>query len=254
MANRSQSLRNRLTAPGSYWRDSRAHRYSLVFALPLLLLYEGLAMVLSHSTGVRNGADVLIKSLFGLVAGRYGQLLFAAVVIGISVWLIGRDLRRTGKPPRPVVLGAMAVESVVLALLFGIVVGTITARLLSPFALLASAQPIDTLSLPTQLMVSLGAGIYEELLFRVILVSGIAILAQRVFRLRPWPAGVVAVIAGAFIFSAFHYIGPYGDPLQLQTFVYRMIGGMVFSAMYLLRGFGITAWTHALYDVFVLVI
>ena len=31
-----------------------------------------------------------------------------------------------------------------------------------------------------------------------------------------------------------------------------MIAGIFFSALYLLRGFGITAWTHALYDVFLL--
>ncbi len=27
------------------------------------------------------------------------------------------------------------------------------------------------------------------------------------------------------------------------------IAGVLFSGLYLLRGFGITAWTHALYDV-----
>jgi hypothetical protein len=60
-------------------------------------------------------------------------------------------------------------------------------------------------------------------------------------------------VLGAFIFSAFHYVGPYGDPLQLQSFLFRMIGGLFFSALYLLRGFGIVAWTHAGYDVMVLV-
>jgi hypothetical protein len=54
------------------------------------------------------------------------------------------------------------------------------------------------------------------------------------------------------VFSACHYIGPYGDPLRLDSFVYRLIGGIVFSALYLTRGFGITAWTHALYDLLVL--
>jgi hypothetical protein len=72
-------------------------------------------------------------------------------------------------------------------------------------------------------------------------------------KLRTVPAGVFAVALGALIFSAFHYIGPYGDPLELGSFVFRMIGGLVFSAMFLLRGFGITAWTHALYDVLLLV-
>ena len=203
--------------------------------------------------GIRNGADVLIKSVFLAIAGRHGQLVFGIVVVAVSVWLIGRDLRASGKPPRASVFAAMAAESVVLALLFGVLVGTLTARVLSPFAI-AAAQPLESMGWATQLMVSLGAGIYEELLFRVILVSAIAFIAQRALNLRPWPAGVVAVVLGAFIFSAFHYIGPYGDPLEMQSFVYRMIGGIVFSAMYLLRGFGITAWTHALYDVFVLVL
>ncbi len=54
------------------------------------------------------------------------------------------------------------------------------------------------------------------------------------------------------MFSAFHYIGPYGDPLRLDSFVFRMIAGLFFSGIYLLRGFGITAWTHALYDIFLL--
>src|ERR671932_1956485 len=83
----------------SYWRASRAHRYSLVFALPLLVLYELLAAVLAHDPsvgGVRNGADVLLKSLFIAAAGRRGPLLFMAVVAGVSLWLVWRDLRASG--------------------------------------------------------------------------------------------------------------------------------------------------------------
>ena len=65
-------------------------------------------------------------------------------------------------------------------------------------------------------------------------------------------AAVLATVVGAVIFSAFHYVGPYGDPFQLQSFAFRTISGVAFSALYLARGFGITAWTHALYDVFLL--
>ena len=56
------------------------------------------------------------------------------------------------------------------------------------------------------------------------------------------------------IFSAFNYVGEYGDPLELASFTYRTIAGVVFSALYLTQGFGITAWTHALYDVYVIVL
>ena len=61
-----------------------------------------------------------------------------------------------------------------------------------------------------------------------------------------------AALLGAVVFSAFHYVGPYGDQLQVYSFVFRTIAGLAFSALFLLRGFGITAWTHALYDAFLL--
>ena len=70
----------------------------------------------------------------------------------------------------------------------------------------------------------------------------------------PLAAGSAATLLGAAIFSAFHYIGPYGDRLQLYSFLFRLIAGLFFSALYLLRGFGITAWTHALYDVSLLLL
>jgi hypothetical protein len=102
------------------------------------------------------------------------------------------------------------------------------------------------------LMLSLGAGIYEELLFRVVLVGLIAWGAKKLLGWRPLIAGVTATVLGALIFSAFHYIGPFGDRFEVYSFVFRTIAGLFFSGLYLLRGFGITAWTHALYDVFLL--
>jgi hypothetical protein len=75
-------------------------------------------------------------------------------------------------------------------------------------------------------------------------------LARSVFGWNATSSGVFAVAVGALIFAAFHYIGPYGDRLQLASFTFRTVAGVLFSGLFLLRGFGITAWTHALYDVF----
>jgi hypothetical protein len=163
--------------------------------------------------------------------------------------------RRRGGPIEPRIFVLMLAESVVYALLFGLVVGTLTGLLLgglvaAPGMRLVAGQTPATLSLPTQLMISLGAGIYEELLFRVLLVGALAWGGRRLLGWGPRGAGVMATLVGALVFSAFHYIGPYGDPLDLPSFTFRTLAGLVFSAMYLLRGFGITAWTHALYDVF----
>ena len=243
----------------SYWVETRAPRYSLSFAFPLLILYEALALLLSDAdaAGVRNGADVLLKSLFVGLGGREGLTVFGLLLVGGGASLVWRDVRRSGGI-RPRYFMLMAGEAVAYALIFGFAASVLTVLLLPTVALVGSsvegaAQFSTQLSLPTQLMISLGAGIYEELLFRVLLVSGLALLAGRLFRWTRWKANLFAILLGALIFSAFHYIGPYGEPLALTSFTFRAIAGLLFSGLYVSRGFGITAWTHALYDVFLAV-
>ncbi|MBK9693598.1 MAG: hypothetical protein IPO73_18255 [Gemmatimonadetes bacterium] len=171
----------------SYWRDTRAPRYSLLFALPLLALYELLARLVTADSGIRNGADVLLKSLFLLLGGRHGLTLFAAVVLGTGLVLVIRDWRKSGAPAGGWFLGMFA-ESALYATCFGGITSLLTGLLLRGPAALALVQGKD-LGLPTELVVSLGAGIYEELLFRVVLVGLLARLALAGFGWRPgWPA------------------------------------------------------------------
>src|SRR6266702_4415712 len=204
----------------SYWQVSRAPRYSLLFALPLLLAYETLAALqpVGPRGALRNGADVILETLFVALAGRWGPLVFMALVIG-----------------------------------FGALVGGLTSHVVRPPAVIGASQ-MEMLGSGTRIMLSLGAGIYEELLFRVVLVTALAWLAEGVFGWRPASAGLWAVLLGAIVFSAVHYLGPYGDRLTPYSFIFRMIAGVFFSALYVLRGFGITAWTHALYDVALLLV
>jgi hypothetical protein len=242
-----------------YWLDARSPRYSLTFAFPLLLLYEVLAFSLSRGevTGVRNGADVLLKSLFVTLGGAKGLTIFGALLVGGGAALVWRDYRRSGAIQARY-FGWMILESIVYAMVFGMIVGTLTGLLVPGMVLSGNiSRPavgsLTQFSLPTQLMISLGAGIYEELLFRVLLVGGLAWIGNRVLGLSRSAAGLLAVAAGALIFAAFHYIGPYGEPLELGSFTFRTVAGLLFSGLYLLRGFGITAWTHALYDAFLAV-
>ena len=236
----------------SYWELSRSSRYSLLFAIPLLL-YEGLAVALNQGTdaGIRNGADVLLRNLAATVLGDRGPVLFGGIVAVILLAIAIRDRRRAGVRLRPRLFVLMLIESAILAVVFGFVVGIVTAQLLNALPPLALAQT-DEMAWPVVFMVSLGAGVYEELVFRVLLVSGLLLLAQTLFAMGKGSATAFAVILGALIFSAFHYIGPYGDPLELPSFVFRTVAGLAFSGLYVTRGFGITAWTHALYDVFLL--
>jgi len=236
-----------------YWVESRSHRYSLLFALPLLLLYELLEAVAPIRSGggvVRNGADVLLTSLFTAALGPRGPLVFMALVIGGALVLVWRD-KRGAAPLRASTFATMLLESIALALCFGVVIGTATIHLIGPLRSLAAGSPLDG-PLLARLTLSLGAGLYEELLFRVVIVALIS-NGLRLLGFGQLVAGTVAVIVGALLFSAFHYIGPFGEPMRLESFVFRTLAGLAFSALYLTRGFGITAWTHALYDVAVLV-
>lgn len=237
-----------------YWAASRSPRYSILFAVPLLIFYQMLAAAVPAGPqgGVRNGADVMLQALFTSIAGSWGPRLFMACLIVGGLWLVVKDMRRSPGRLRVTVFGTMLAESIGLALVFGIVVGTLTAALLGTPPPLSITQGVTQLGGGTVLMLSLGAGIYEELLFRVLLVGAFAWLARGVLGLRPFTAGAIATVAGALVFSAFHYIGPYGDAWQVYSFVFRTIAGLFFSALYLTRGFGITAWTHALYDVLLL--
>jgi len=86
--------------PAPYWAATRAPRYSLLFALPLLVLYEVLARLLSGEQGIRNGADVLLKSLFILLGGGHGLTVFAVIVLGTGLVFVVRDWRKSGAPAR----------------------------------------------------------------------------------------------------------------------------------------------------------
>ncbi|PYP33504.1 MAG: hypothetical protein DMD49_03100 [Gemmatimonadetes bacterium] len=239
----------------SYWQVSRAPRYSLLFALPLLLAYETLAALqpVGPRGALRNGADVILETLFVALAGRWGPLVFMALVIGFGLRLVARDMRAHGGHLRGGVFAGMLVEVALLAVVFGTLVGGLTSHVVRPPAAIGASQ-MAMLGSGTRIMLSLGAGIYEELLFRVVLVTALAWLAEGVFGWRPTIAGLWAVLVGATVFSAVHYVGPYGDRLTVYSFVFRMIAGVFFSALYVMRGFGITAWTHALYDVLLLMV
>src|SRR5256885_16370336 len=95
---------------GSYFDVSRAPRYSVMFALPLLIAYEALAAALAGTRSAsqgRNGADVLLKEAFIAVAGRNGPLIFIAAVVGVGIWFIARGIKRSGQGVRPLVFGGL---------------------------------------------------------------------------------------------------------------------------------------------------
>ena len=99
---------------------------------------------------------------------------------------------------------------------------------------------------------AVGAGIYEEFLFRVMLISGLTGIIGFVFLWRERARKTAALII-AGIFSAFHFVGEYGDYFSIELFLLRFFAGTILGALYLARGFGITAYAHSIYDLIVLI-
>src|SRR5947207_15103248 len=98
-----------VSSTSAYWQPSGGPRYGLSFALPLLLFYQVLAVLLAHGTrSVRNGADVILQSLFVAVAGSWGPLVFMVCLIGVGLWLVARDLRKSSRLRATIFCGMLA--------------------------------------------------------------------------------------------------------------------------------------------------
>ena len=103
-------------------------------------------------------------------------------------------------------------------------------------------------------VMSLGAGVWEEAVFRLGIMTGVVMLLERLLGLGRWLAVTIALLVSSALFSAMHHIPPYGDPLQLGVFTFRVLAGCFFGLIYWTRGFAIAVYTHAIYDVYVLLL
>ena len=236
-----------------YFQLTRKHSYALLFALPLLVLYElGAALIAGPTQGLRNGADVLLRTLLAS-GGVHSTLAFTAILVVGAAILVARERRREQVPLKAGVFAGMMMESVLYALVFGTVVASMTSWVLGGWRLAVDqAAATGKMSASDGLVLSLGAGFYEELLFRVLLVGGLLAVFKSA-GVGKTPGRIFAAVLAAFLFSAFHYIGPYAYPLELGSFTFRFLAGLALNALFIARGFGIAAWTHALYDVFLTV-
>ena len=229
----------------SYFLQTRSSFYSFLFTIPLFFIYEVGILFLSKDDilVVRNGADFLMRSIlesFGIF-GLYG--LGAIFLIGFIITYIYFFNDKSNKSIRPDYLFIMIFESVCWALVLYF--------LLSKF-MLVLMNPIGK-TITQQVTLAVGAGIYEEFLFRVMLISGLTGIIGFVFLWSEKVRKAAALIIAAGIFSAFHFMGDYGDYFSMELFLLRFFAGIVLGILYIARGFGITAYAHSIYDLIVLI-
>jgi membrane protease YdiL (CAAX protease family) len=242
-----------------YWRESSRPLTSLIFVAPMLFAYEGGLLVLGPQV-MRNGADVWLRTMLEGV-GFTQYLLLPMLTCGILLawhhvngerWQIGWTA-----------VSGMALESTVL----GIALLLVAQGQQTLFNEERWHRPLFAIESPQQglgaAFAFLGAGIYEELLFRLILLPAIYGLARCAGGSRGLSLAA-SVAAASLLFAAAHYQIELdiagvcwalnaGEPFVWTSFLFRILAGAVFSLLFLYRGFGVAAGTHALYDIMVAV-
>ena len=228
-----------------YLTVSKSPLYSFIFTLPLFLLYEvGIFLISSRDIDqLRNGADVLMRQVLESF-GIYGMYGFGGTfLIGFLIAFLRqkKNLRTSEIESRFLLI--MFFESILWATLLVIMMIKI------PTFLSLSNED----HLIQQVVLAIGAGIYEEFVFRVLLISGLAIFFGLIFNWGEFGKSFLSVIISSAIFSIFHFFGSYGDTFSFPLFFVRFFAGIFLAMIYIFRGFGITAYSHSIYDLFVLV-
>jgi len=219
--------------PRGYFECSQLPLTSLVFLLPFLAIYE------FGATSKDIQAFAWMQQLFGLV-GATGKHLPAMTVVFV---LLGWQFARRGgwqvDPRHPVM---MFFESVVLA--FPLILIGMVASHYVPLMALKLSRPLGSVILQ-----SVGAGIYEELVFRLIAFTLLDLLLVDVLLLKRRWAIPLMVVTSSLAFSFYHYLGY--EQFQLGSFVFRTLAGFYFAIIFTFRGFGISAGCHTSYDIIV---
>ena len=221
---------------------------NLVLIFPLMLVYQLGVLV---TGGMLNGADFVSAFLFGQLGfSKWEYLAFVSVVSLAFIAAIFALKRHQHFQPRVIV--PVLLESSIYALTMGSLIVLVMTKVFGISPELAAG--LEQQGILSRFVMSLGAGVYEEIVFRLGLLSGLFWLCQRVFGLGRWASVAVALLVSSFAFSAVHHIGAYGDPLRLDVFTFRVLAGVFFGVLYWLRGLAVAVYTHALYDVYVLLI
>lgn len=241
----------------------------LIFLLPLIAAYElgSLIYLTDHAAGVVE--TISARSILSGVFEAFGALGFhLPAILLVVILLTWHILERDSWRVKPRVILGMTLESVLWTLPLLVVGLLLLGRDPQPTLALAALAPGGGTGLGTgigaagldrieqfpwqhRLTLSIGAGLYEELLFRLILISALHFLFADTMRLKPAVAYTLAAIASAVAFALYH-TNAGATSLPAGVFAFYTIAGLYFAILFIHRGFGVVVATHALYDIVVL--
>jgi len=225
-----------------YLTRSRNLPKSFLFILPLLVFYE--IGIVIYGSETKNTADVIVKKPFEIF-GDNAALAFNSLIIIISfcsIFYIEKKNRLSCGIFIPMFFESTA---------YGFFLGYVTLFFVHGYL------PFDITNLYVQrfvkgVVVSLGAGIYEEILFRLLLLSLLYYVLVKALKMNAIVGALLSILICSCIFSIMHYIGTASDSFSISSFSFRLVAGVVLSAIFVFRGLGIAVYTHAIYDILVI--
>jgi hypothetical protein len=220
---------------------------SLLAIAPLWICYElGLK---ASGAQVANGGEVLLQRVFYLFGETHGPLIWR-IVLATVFFAAGVFALRSGAPIVKTVL-FIFLEGGLFGLLLGPASMWMQRKVESLLVAGVAAPATDWRGSLLDVSLCLGAGVYEEIVFRLILLSAIYYVVARSSAsasVHKIGASIVAILLSALMFSGFHY-WPAGEAFAWKTFLYRSIAGAVLGTIFIFRGLGVAVCTHASYDI-----
>jgi len=227
-----------------YLAESRSFALSTLSILPLIALYQ--VGIVRSGYPERNLAELWLVGPLRLVGLGAAHALNVALVVAFVAALVRSE--RTRSLNLAVVTGILGEGALYAALLYRgapAVAGILDERARHVF--FAIHMPPGG-----PLLLALGAGVYEELLFRLLLVGGGALALRVVFLWERVPSVAVPLAVSSVLFALAHHVGPSGEPLESYSFLFRTVCGLLLGAVFLTRGLGVAVWTHAIYNALVM--
>lgn len=193
-----------------------------------------------------NKAELgVLRFLEGIgIAGGGSLWLALPGVVLVAVLLLWHLVARDPWKVSPRTLGVMLAESAVMVAPL-----LILAKAFSTPTLLATEPAWESMGVGGKLAASFGAGLFEELVFRMLLLGLLHAILIDLLKMRELPGSVLAVLIAAVLFAVYHPLQDAEGGIMLGRAVFYVLAGCWLGALMLLRGFGITVGAHALYDV-----
>jgi membrane protease YdiL (CAAX protease family) len=242
---RTRQPHRSLDEPRTYWDAVRRPLQILAFLLPLIILYEfALVFVLQSQENVRTvlAHRYLLDFFDAFRIAPRGALHLGGIAI-VVVLLVWHVLERRPWRVSIRVCGIMAAESLALTLPLIVLWQVIARAAAAEFGPAAEPPLLQGLNLWSKVGISIGAGLYEELLFRMLLIAVIHTLLVDVGKASDKLGAGIAILVSAAAFTAYHRLG------SSSEMAFLFLAGVYFGCVYVIRGFGIVVGTHAFYDI-----